>query len=84
MEFSTMDCREILTQCFQIPASEMKGDSLNEIFSNLRSNGNKHVVDGLLVLFERYAEEKARLKGETITNSSGIFDKGISGTSINK
>ena len=75
MDISTMDCRQILTQCFQVPASEMKGDSLNEIFSNLRSNGNKHVVDGLLVLFERYAEEKARFKGEAFTCSRDIFDK---------
>ena len=72
---STMDCREILTECFNVPAQEMKGDNLNEIFTNLRSNGNKHIVDGLIILFERYAEEKARINGETIHNSRDIFDR---------
>ena len=72
---STMDCRQILTACFQVPAEEMKGDNLNEIFSNLRNNGNKHIVDGLLVLFERYAEEKARMNGEAITRSTDIYDR---------
>jgi DNA repair protein RadC len=71
---STMDCRDILSSCFKVPAEEMKGDNLTEIFSSLRENGSKHIVEGLLVLFERYADEKARFKGESFTSSRDIFD----------
>jgi DNA repair protein RadC len=71
---SHMDCREILNQCFDVPSEEMKGDSLTEVFSSLRQNGNRHIVDGLLVLFERYAEEKARFEGESFTSSRDIYE----------
>ena len=74
-DFSKMDVRQILTYCFHVPAEDMKGDSIGDVFSSLRENGSKHVVDGLLTIFDRYAEEQAScMKGEVFNSSQKIFD----------
>jgi len=74
MEVSKMDSREILNACFGIPTEEMRGDNINDLFSSLRTNGSKHIVDGLLALFERYAEQQSRMEGEIFNKSSKIFE----------
>lgn len=74
IDVARMDSREIITNCFGVPAESMRGDSLNDVFSSLKENGSKHIVDGLLMLFERYAEEKTRLKGSSFSRSIDIFE----------
>ncbi|MBU2645567.1 JAB domain-containing protein [bacterium] len=74
IDVSKMDSREILSNCFGVLPESMRGDSLNEVFSSLKINGSKHIVEGLLILFDRYTEEKTKLKGLSFTRSADIFD----------
>lgn len=72
---SAMDSREILTKCFGIAAESMKGDNINELFDSLRENGSRHIVDGLLSLFERYAEQQTISRGEKLNQSRFVYER---------